>query len=101
MLAIEPVERLEFQVLIDNVTDSRSTSPPNVTLEWPEMVQARMRQLSGKCQWCTTHGLALVVKAVRGDRSHAVLFDAGPVEFAVEYNGTRLSVDFASVESVV
>jgi len=101
MLAIEPVDRLEFQVLIDNVTDSLSTAPPNVTLEWPALMQAGMRQLSGKCQCCANHGLALVVKAVRGDRSHVVLFDAGPVEFAVEYNGTRLGVDFASVESVV
>src|SRR5689334_9441572 len=101
MLAIEAVDRLEFQVLIDNVTDSLSSAPPNVTLEWPALIRAGMRQLSGKCQCCANHGLALVVKAVRGDRSHVVLFDAGPVEFAVEYNGTRLGVDFASVESVV
>src|SRR5689334_15496759 len=101
MLAIEAVDRLEFQVLIDNVTDSLSSAPPNVTLEWPALIRAGMRQLSGKCQCCANHGLALVVKAIRGDRSHTVLFDAGPVEFAVEYNGTRLGVDFASVESVV
>src|SRR5205085_3804797 len=50
---------------------------------------------------CANHGLSLVVKAFRGAQSRAVLFDAGPVEFAVEYNGTRLGIDFGSVDAVV
>jgi len=87
--------------LIDNVTDSLSTSPPNVTLEWPALMRSGMRLMSGKCQCCANHGLSLVVKAFRGGEAHTVLFDAGPVEFAVEYNGTRLGVDFASVDAVV
>ena len=29
------------------------------------------------------------------------MFDAGPVEFAVEYNGTRLGIDFGSIDAVV
>src|SRR5689334_16077317 len=101
MAFIEAVDRLEFQVLIDNVTDSLSTAPSNVTLEWPALMRAGMRVLSGKCQCCANHGLSLVVKAFRADRSHIVLFDAGPVEFAVEYNGTRLGIDFASIEAIV
>jgi len=101
MLVIEAVDRLEFQVLIDNVTDSLSTAPPNVTLEWPALMRAGMRQLSGKCQCCANHGLALIVRAFRGTQSHTILFDAGPVEFAVEYNGTRLGIDFGSVDAVV
>jgi 7,8-dihydropterin-6-yl-methyl-4-(beta-D-ribofuranosyl)aminobenzene 5'-phosphate synthase len=101
MLVIEAVDRLEFQVLIDNVTDSLSTAPPNVTLEWPALMRAGMRQLSGKCQCCANHGLALIVRAFRGTQSRAILFDAGPVEFAVEYNGTRLGIDFGSVDAVV
>jgi 7,8-dihydropterin-6-yl-methyl-4-(beta-D-ribofuranosyl)aminobenzene 5'-phosphate synthase len=101
MTALEPVDRLEFQVLIDNVTDSLSTSPPNVTLEWPALMRAGMRQLSGKCQCCANHGLALVVTAFRGAHTHAVLFDAGPVDFAVEYNGTRLGIEFGKIDAVV
>jgi 7,8-dihydropterin-6-yl-methyl-4-(beta-D-ribofuranosyl)aminobenzene 5'-phosphate synthase len=97
----EAVDRLEFQVLVDNVTDSLSTAPPNVTLEWPALMRSGMRQLSGKCQCCANHGLSLVVKAFRGDLANTVLFDAGPVEFAVEYNGTRLGIDFASIDAVV
>jgi len=92
---------LEFQVLIDNVTDSLSTSPPNITLEWPALMRAGMRELSGKCQCCANHGLALVVTAFRGGQRHTVLFDAGPVDFAVEYNGTRLGIEFGNVDAVV
>lgn len=101
MPALQPVDRLEFQILIDNVTDSLSTVPPNVTLEWPALIRAGMRQLSGRCQCCANHGLALVVKTFRGAESHTILFDAGPVEFAVEYNGTRLGVDFGNIDAVV
>jgi 7,8-dihydropterin-6-yl-methyl-4-(beta-D-ribofuranosyl)aminobenzene 5'-phosphate synthase len=98
---LQPVDRLEFQILIDNVTDSLSTAPPNVTLEWPALMRAGMRQLSGRCQCCANHGLALVVKAFRGTESRTILFDAGPVEFAVEYNGDRLRIDFGGVNAVV
>lgn len=101
MPALQPVDRLEFQILIDNVTDSLSTAPPNVTLEWPALMRAGMRQLSGRCQCCANHGLALIVKAFRGTESRMILFDAGPVEFAVEYNGSRLGIDFASIDAVV
>jgi len=101
MTAMEAVDRLEFQVLIDNVTDSLSTAPTNVMLEWPALMRAGMRQLSGKCQCCANHGLSLVVRAFHGTQQHAVLFDAGPVEFAVEYNGSRLGVDFGNIQAVV
>ena len=101
MPTLKPIDRLEFQVLIDNVTDSLSTSPPNVTLEWPALMRAGMRQLSGKCQCCANHGLALIVTAFRGGRKHSTLFDAGPVDFAVEYNGTRLGIDFGEIDAVI
>jgi 7,8-dihydropterin-6-yl-methyl-4-(beta-D-ribofuranosyl)aminobenzene 5'-phosphate synthase len=101
MPTLQPVDRLEFQILIDNVTDSLSTAPPNVTLEWPALMRAGMQQLSGSCQCCANHGLAIIVTAFRGGRSHTILFDAGPVEFAVEYNGSRLGVAFGNIDAVV
>ena len=101
MPTLQSVDRLEFQILIDNLTDSLSTAPPNVTLEWTALMRAGMRQLSGRCQCCANHGLAVVVKAFRGAASRVVLFDAGPVEFAVEYNGTRLGIDFTRIDAVV
>lgn len=35
MLNLQPVDRLEIQVLVDNVTDTLSTTPPFVTRELP------------------------------------------------------------------
>jgi 7,8-dihydropterin-6-yl-methyl-4-(beta-D-ribofuranosyl)aminobenzene 5'-phosphate synthase len=77
MQALQPVDRLEFQVLIDNVTDSLSSAPSNVTLEWPALMRAGMQQLSGRCQCCANHGLAVVIRAFRGTQRQTVLFDAG------------------------
>src|SRR5262245_23881608 len=101
MQSLQPVDRLESQILIDNLTDSVSTVPSYVTHEWTALRRAGMRLLSGRCQCCANHGLAVIVKAFRGTASRTLLFDAGPVEFAVEYNGTRLGVDFGSIEAVV
>jgi 7,8-dihydropterin-6-yl-methyl-4-(beta-D-ribofuranosyl)aminobenzene 5'-phosphate synthase len=101
MKDLEPVDQIEFQVLVDNVTDSLSTGPKNVTLEWPALMRAGMRELAGSCQCCANHGLSLVITARRDGAQHTILFDAGPVEFAIEYNGTRLGIDFGAIEAVV
>ena len=101
MAGLTPVDRIDVQVLVDNVTDSLSTVPANVTLEWPALMRAGMREMTGSCLCCANHGLSLVITAHRGSARHTMLFDAGPVEFAVEYNGTRLGVDFGAIEAVV
>jgi 7,8-dihydropterin-6-yl-methyl-4-(beta-D-ribofuranosyl)aminobenzene 5'-phosphate synthase len=94
-------DRLEVQVLVDNVTDSLSSTPPFVTREWPALVRKGMRRVSGAGLCCANHGLSLVIRAVAGDREHVVLFDAGPVDYAVEHNGMRLGIDFGAIETVV
>jgi 7,8-dihydropterin-6-yl-methyl-4-(beta-D-ribofuranosyl)aminobenzene 5'-phosphate synthase len=101
MEALKPVDRIEVQVLVDNVTDSLSTVPENVTLEWPALMRAGMRELAGSCQCCANHGFSLVITAHRDGTQHTMLFDAGPVEFAIEYNGTRLGIDFGAIKAVV
>jgi 7,8-dihydropterin-6-yl-methyl-4-(beta-D-ribofuranosyl)aminobenzene 5'-phosphate synthase len=101
MAGLQPVDRIEIQVLVDNSTDSVSSAPAGVTLEWPMLMRAGMHQLSGDCQCCANHGLALVVTVWRGGERRSVLFDAGPVGFAVEYNGKRLGIDFGRIEAVV
>lgn len=100
-MALKPVDRIEVQVLVDNVTDSLSTVPENVTLEWPALMRAGMRELAGSCQCCANHGFSLVITAHRDGAQHTMLFDAGPVEFAIEYNGTRLGIDFGAIKAVV
>lgn len=101
MSNLEPVDRIEFLVLIDNRTDSLSSVPANVTLEWKNLMQAGMKKISGSCQCCANHGLSLIITAYRGNRKHTVLFDAGPVEFAVEFNGSRLGARFGEIDAIV
>ncbi len=98
---LSDVDRLEVQVLVDNVTDSLSSVPPFVTREWPALVRQGMRRVAGAGLCCANHGLSLVIRATAGEREHVVLFDAGPVDYAVEHNGTRLGIDFGAIEAVV
>ncbi len=99
--ALNSVDRIEITVLIDNNTDSLSTVPEEFTSEWVNLRDAGMEQLSGSCQCCANHGLALIVTAFRGENRHTMLFDAGPVDFAVEYNGTRLGAAFGQIEAIM
>ena len=94
-------DRIEVQVLVDNVTDTLSSAPPFVTREWPALIRKGMRRIAGAGLCCANHGLSLVVRAFTGQREHVVLFDAGPVDYAVEHNGSRLGIDFGAIEAVV
>ena len=59
-------DRVEVQVLVDNVTDSLSSTPPFVTREWPALVRKGMRRVAGGDLCCANHGLSLVIRAFAG-----------------------------------
>jgi 7,8-dihydropterin-6-yl-methyl-4-(beta-D-ribofuranosyl)aminobenzene 5'-phosphate synthase len=101
MPSLIEADRIEVQVLVDNVTDTLSTAPSFVTREWPALMRAGMRRIAGAGLCCANHGLSLVVRAYFGDCTRTVLFDAGPVDYAVEHNGKRLGIDFGTIEAVV
>jgi 7,8-dihydropterin-6-yl-methyl-4-(beta-D-ribofuranosyl)aminobenzene 5'-phosphate synthase len=101
MAILTEADRLEVQVLVDNVTDSLSSTPPFVTREWPALVRKGMRRVAGGSLCCANHGLSLVIRIIEGAREHVVLFDAGPVDYAVEHNGVRLGIDFGAIDTVV
>ena len=98
---LRPVDRLEILVLVDNRTDSLSSVPEGATTEWKNLMKAGMRQISGACQCCANHGLSLIVTAHRDGVARTAMFDAGPVAFAVDYNGSRLGTRFEEVGAIV
>lgn len=100
MAMIEPIDSVEILVLIDNVTDSLSSVPEGFTHEWVNLHRAGMEQISGAGQCCANHGLSLIITARRGETEHTMLFDAGPVDFAVEYNASRLGKSMAEIEAI-
>jgi len=101
MVALSAVDRLDVQVLVDNVTDSLSSTPSFVTREWVRLQRQGMRLLAGAALCCANHGLSLVITAHGASRSRSLLFDGGPVDYAVERNGLRLGIDFGAIGTVM
>ena len=101
MEQLQEVDRVEIQVLVDNVTDSLSSAPAEVTREWTVLQQQGMSLLSGDALCCANHGFAIVVTTYGPTGKHTLLFDGGPVDYAVERNGVRLGIDFAAMEAVM
>jgi 7,8-dihydropterin-6-yl-methyl-4-(beta-D-ribofuranosyl)aminobenzene 5'-phosphate synthase len=96
------VDRLEVVVIVDNATDSLSTTPKNVVPEWPGLVAAgRLPVLSGEAICRAHHGLSLLLIAHAGDERHTLLFDAGPEGATLVRNAAILGVDFGQVEAIV
>ena len=98
---LRPVERLDVQVLVDNVHDSLSTNPDFVLSEVKCLMDAGMEEESGEAICCAHFGLSLLLTAHDGDSARTLLFDGGPEGYAVNRNGERLKVDFGAVEGVV
>ncbi len=95
-------DRLEVLVLVDNVSDSLSTTPKFVVPEWPGLVAAgRLPMLSGEAICRAHHGLSLLLTAHAGDERHTLLFDAGPEGATLVRNAAILGVDFGEVEAIV
>jgi len=101
MTALQPVDRLDIQVLVDNVTDSLSSTPAFVTREWVTLRRQGLRIQAGGSLCCANHGLALVITTHGPSGTGTVLFDGGPVDYAVERNGVRLGIDFGSIGAVM
>ena len=95
-------DRLEVLVLVDNATDSLSTTPKHVVAEWPGLVAAgRLSTLSGEVICRAHHGLSLLLTAHVGGERHTLLFDAGPEGATLLRNAAILGVDFGQIEAVV
>ena len=95
-------DRIEVLVLVDNATDSLSTTPKNVVPEWALLAAAgRLPALSGEAICHAHHGLSLLITAHAGGERHTVLFDAGPEGDTLIRNAAILGVDFGTVEAVV
>lgn len=86
---------------MDNVTDSLSSTPSFVTREWVRLQQKGMKRTAGGSLCCANHGLSLVLRVTAGGETRSVLFDGGPVDYAVERNGARLGVAFGDIEAIV
>jgi 7,8-dihydropterin-6-yl-methyl-4-(beta-D-ribofuranosyl)aminobenzene 5'-phosphate synthase len=96
------VDRLDVLVLVDNVTDSLSSTPANVVPEWTGLLTSgRMHIVSGGAICCAHHGLSLLITAHLGANKRTLLLDAGPEGATFQRNAGILGVDFGAIDAVV
>jgi 7,8-dihydropterin-6-yl-methyl-4-(beta-D-ribofuranosyl)aminobenzene 5'-phosphate synthase len=100
-MTLQPVDRLEIQVLVDNVTDMLSQTPAFVTREAAMLRRHGMKRASGPALCCANHGLSLVLTVHRGGPTHSFLFDGGPDPYAIARNGPKLGVAFGAIEAAM
>jgi 7,8-dihydropterin-6-yl-methyl-4-(beta-D-ribofuranosyl)aminobenzene 5'-phosphate synthase len=98
---MRPVDRLEIMVVVDNTTDSLSSTPAFVETEFAGNWRRGMKWLSGKCLCCAAHGLSCLITAHVGDTTNTLLFDTGPEEWVFERNIVRLGADLGAVGALV
>jgi 7,8-dihydropterin-6-yl-methyl-4-(beta-D-ribofuranosyl)aminobenzene 5'-phosphate synthase len=103
MVSVDPVDGVDIQILVDNVTDNLSSVPAFVETEIAALGRRRGGRwvLAGSCLCCAAHGLSCLVTMRRGGTSRTLLFDTGPEDRTFEQNVSRLGVDLGPVEAIV
>lgn len=100
-MSLIEVDTLQVQVIVDNVTDSLSSVPANVTHEMDYLEHHGMKELSGECLCCGAHGLSLLLTASNDSLNHSILFDAGPEGEVFQRNINKLKIDPTVIEEIV
>ncbi len=98
---MKAVDTLEIRILVDNTSDSLSSTPSFVETEWAGLERRGMKLLSGRSLCCATHGLSYLITAGAGSDSATLLFDTGPDEWVLETNAARLGADLGAVGALV
>jgi 7,8-dihydropterin-6-yl-methyl-4-(beta-D-ribofuranosyl)aminobenzene 5'-phosphate synthase len=103
MSTLVPVDSVDVQILVDNVTDALSSVPSFVETELAGLGRRRGGAwvLGGGCLCCAAHGLSCLLTIRAGGKTHTVLFDTGPEDRTFEQNVSRLGVDLGPVEAMV
>ena len=109
--SIATLDELEILVVVDNETDTLSSIDEGVP-QIPEMAQHAARVPPSR-EWeghqckevfshlcCACHGYSALVTGRRGEETHRMLFDVGPMAELWLDNAKRLDIDIASIEYI-
>jgi 7,8-dihydropterin-6-yl-methyl-4-(beta-D-ribofuranosyl)aminobenzene 5'-phosphate synthase len=94
--SIQPVNRVEITVLMDNYVD--------VLLENTDVVARPVFRKGDEISRNTVvaeHGLSMLLRVSRGNESHSILFDTGYTEIGVPHNLKELEIDLSGIEAIV
>lgn len=109
-IALEPVDRVEITVLIDNVTDPLLVDQDAVRrVNWPRALHgalpravSRVSPASGVPDALIAEpGFSALVRIGLGERSHTLLFDTGVSPDGMVENMRRLGIDPGEIEAIV
>jgi hypothetical protein len=73
MTKLQPVDKVEIQVLVYNATDGLSTTPPNVENEFAFATHRGLHASSGRCLCCAVHGFSVLLTATRGGVNEEII----------------------------
>jgi 7,8-dihydropterin-6-yl-methyl-4-(beta-D-ribofuranosyl)aminobenzene 5'-phosphate synthase len=100
MGGLRAVDRLVVDVVVDNLSDSYSSKPANVSPEFTNVLRAGAKALSGTTLCCAQLGLSLFLTASVGAETRTMLFDAGPEGAVFLRNCQNLGLSLGDVECV-
>jgi 7,8-dihydropterin-6-yl-methyl-4-(beta-D-ribofuranosyl)aminobenzene 5'-phosphate synthase len=100
MQGLRQIDGLVVDVALDNLSDNYSSKPPNVSPEFNNVVAAGAKELSGATLCCAQLGLGLVLTASVGQRTHKLLFDAGPEGALFLRNCQNVGVTLDDVDAI-
>jgi 7,8-dihydropterin-6-yl-methyl-4-(beta-D-ribofuranosyl)aminobenzene 5'-phosphate synthase len=105
-IALEPIDGIEIQTLVDNQWDmlllssERAKRPPlapdGPTVEAPLFVDPHLPDYL-----IAEHGFSALVSVTKGERRHRVMFDAGLSVGGLSHNLNALQISIADVEAIV
>ena len=96
-----PADAVKVNVLVDNVTDSLSSVPKDVTNEIPLLMKnGTLRIAAGEYRCCAEHGLSLIITARVGRDKQTLIFDAGPEAYAITRNAARCSKSHSAMRAL-
>ena len=96
MNTLAAADRVEVLVLVDNVTDFLSSTPPGVAGELSRF-WTRGARLQGPLLCCAAHGFSCAITVTAGTSTHTLLFDAGPDGAVLARNVDRLGFDMGHI----
>ena len=109
-IALEPVDRVEITVLIDNVTDPLLVDQDAVRrVNWPRALHGALPRAVSRVSPATgvpdaliaEPGFSALVRIGLGERSHTLLFDTGVSPDGMVENMRRLGIDPGEIEAIV
>jgi 7,8-dihydropterin-6-yl-methyl-4-(beta-D-ribofuranosyl)aminobenzene 5'-phosphate synthase len=103
-VALEPVDRVEITILIDNAIDlTMGASGPVTRARWGqgEVPTPLIEGGSGPDGLQAEHGFSALVTVHKGGTAHTILFDTGMTVTGMVENMRRLEIDPGTIELVV